>query len=150
MNKLLIWLIATVICAVTYRLGGIGNPFRTWMRDWLIPPVAYGYLLTLIHPVSLIGWLVLAPVILLTGGALTTYWDKLSSDGEGNFWLHGFMVGIAAFPLIWMGVHWWMILARAIILAVFMGTWCKIFSNDWVEECGRGAIIAMTIPLLIF
>jgi len=143
----LIWLLASCLCGILYRLGGIGKPFRTWMRDWIIPLVAYGYLLTLWHPVSLIGWLMLIPAIALTGGALTTYWDELF--GYDNFWFHGFMIGLASFPFIWSGLHWWAVLTRAVLLAVLIGGWSAIFGNDWVEECGRGVFISATIPLLL-
>ena len=143
----LIWLLASCLCGILYRLGGIGKPFRTWMRDWIIPLVAYGYLLTLWHPVSLIGWLMLVPAIALTGGALTTYWDELF--GYDNYWFHGFMIGLTSFPLLWSGIHLYAICIRAVLLAVLMGGWSKIFGNVWVEECGRGAFISATIPLLL-
>lgn len=87
------------------------------------------------------------PAVVLTGGALTTYWDELF--GFDNFWFAGFMVALGAFPMYWVGVHWYMILIRAVLLAVLWGGWCAVFSNDWIEECGRGAFIAATLPLLL-
>ena len=139
------------ICAILYRLGGIGKPFKTWMRDWVIPPIIYGYLVYHNHN----NWWLLFPAIILTGGALTTYLDKLSSDGEGNFYLHGFMVGLGAFPFIWAGVAWWLVVARAVLLGLLIGklNWLvnkfTIPFSDWIEELGRGFLIGVSILLLL-
>ncbi|MFA5747388.1 MAG: hypothetical protein WC926_04965 [Candidatus Paceibacterota bacterium] len=140
-------LILTLICAILYRLGGIGKPFKSWMRDWLIPPLIYAWLFYYRHPDAWYGWLMILPAIGLTGAALTTYLDSIF--GYDNFWAAGFLVGLAAFPLYWTGIAWWLILIRAVLLGVTWGVWCKLFSNDWVEECGRGAFIALTLPLLL-
>jgi hypothetical protein len=93
------------------------------------------------------------PAIALTGAALTAYWDTIF--GFDNFWFHGFMVGLGAFPMFWYGSAWWIILVRAIILAVFMGglNWFvhkyHIKYSDWIEELSRGFAIVVTIPLLL-
>jgi hypothetical protein len=145
--------ISTLICAILYRLGGIGKPFASWQRDWLIPPIIYG-LWGYLHHTNLLGWLLVLPAIALTGGALTTYWDNLSSNGEGNFYVHGFMVGLGAFPLFFAGTHWYLILVRCLLLALLIGQlnyWVNKKSvpfRDWIEELGRGALIASTIILL--
>jgi len=135
-------------------LGGIGGKyFKTWMRDWIIPPLAYGLLYYLKTPVDLVGWLMILPAIALTGAALTTYLDSIF--GYDNFYAHGFLIGLGAFPMFWYGSAWWIILVRAIILALFMGglNWWvhkyKIPKSDWIEELSRGAIIVLTTPLLM-
>lgn len=150
-------IIASVICAILYRAGGMGKEEtaepkwipvwmrRTWVRDWMIPTVIY-FQAALGIQVTWLGLGMLILAILPTGGALTTYWDELF--GFDNFWFSGFMVGLGAFPLIWAGVHWYMILARALLLAVLWGGWCAIFKKDTTEEYGRGAFVAATIPLL--
>ena len=77
------------------------------------------------------------------------------NKGKDNFFMHGFFIGLGAFPLIWAGIPWWLILLRSIILAVFMGglNWWvhkyKIPKSDWIEELGRGFAITITVPLLI-
>jgi hypothetical protein len=43
------------------------------------------------------------------------------NKGKDNFYMHGFMVGLGAFPMFWYGSAWWIILARAILLGAFMG-----------------------------
>lgn len=154
MGKIFVWLLATLLCAGLYRAGGYGKPFKTWMRDWIIPVILYASIAFFCVPKHFLGWIMLVLAILPTGAALTTYWDKLFG-GKDNFYMHGFMVGLGAFPLFWYGSHWYLILIRAIILAVFMGL-LNFFANkyqwkhsDWIEECGRGAIIILTIPLLV-
>lgn len=135
-------------------MGGWGKPFKSWQRDWLIPPLTCGLLFYLKTPSVWWQWLLALPIILLMGGALTTYWDSLFHDKD-NFYMHGAMIGLAMFPAIWIGVHWWMILIRLIILSVFMGQlnyWVNKKSvpfSDWIEELSRGFIIIATIPLLI-
>lgn len=157
--KILLTLIATVICAILYRAGGMGKeedaepkwmPMwmrETWVRDWMIPLVVLGTLLCFRQPIVWWGWLLVVLTVLPFGGALTTYWDELF--GFDNFWFSGFMVGLALFPLYWVGFYWYMILARALILAVLWGGWCAVFSKDTTEEYGRGAFVALTILLLI-
>lgn len=167
--KKVVILIASIVGAILYRLGGIGGKyFKSWMRDWLIPPLAYGLLFWLKQPTNLLGWLMVLPAIALTGGALTTYWDDSKDQTKDfiarminwmypkdNLYLHGLFVGLGAFPLIWAGFAWWLILIRAVILALFMGglNWLvhkyKIKYSDWVEELGRGFAIVVTIPLLL-
>lgn len=151
---LLVISIASMLSGILYRLGGIGKPFKTWMRDWLIPPLAYGVLLFFWNPTNVLGGAMLLPSIALTGGALTTYWDKLF--GKDNFYMHGFMIGLGAFPLYWSGIHWYMILSRAILMGILMGlinlvvNKFKIKYSDWIEEISRGIIILITIKLLLW
>ena len=147
-------MICALVCSVLYRLGGIGNPFKTWMRDWVIPTLIYTTIGFLSVPMPLLAYFMLFLAILPTGFALTTYWDDLFK-GVDNFYMHGFMVGLGAFPLFWAGYAWWTILVRAIILGVLMGTlntWInktKIPFKDWIEELFRGAVIILTLPLLL-
>jgi hypothetical protein len=153
-SKTLAVIIASIISAGFYRLGGIGGKyFKSWMRDWLIPPLAYGLLYFLRPPVNLIGWLMILPAIALTGAALTTYLDSIF--GYDNFAMHGFLIGLGAFPMFWYGSAWWIILVRAILLGAFMGGlnwWVHKYSikySDWIEELGRGFVIVLSIPLLL-
>ena len=152
-KKTLAVIVASILGAILYRLGGWKRPFRTWMRDWLIPPLAYGLLYYLKTPVDLVGWLMILPAIALTGAAMTTYLDSIF--GYDNFYAHGFLIGLGAFPMFWYGSAWWIILVRAIILALFMGglNWWvhkyKIPKSDWVEELSRGFAIVISVPLLL-
>jgi hypothetical protein len=69
-------------------------------------------------------------------GMLSTYWDELF--GYDNFYAHGFGCSLATIPLFWVGVPWWILLIHAVICTVGMGLWSKLWTNDVVEECGRG------------
>jgi len=152
----LVILLSTIVSSVLYRAGGLAKdspecPWipkwmrKSWIRDWIIPMVCILAIWITCHIGISLWWLLFYG---LTGGALTTYWDWLFKDKD-NFWFAGFMVGIATFPLIFCGLHWYMVLARALVLAVLWGGWCAIFKNSTVEECGRGAFITATIPLLM-
>lgn len=154
-KNLLIVLISSIISAILYRLGGIGGKyFKSWMRDWVIPVLAYGGMLFFWHPTIWYGWLMFLLAILLTGGALTTYWDKLFGNID-NFYMHGGMVGLGAIPFAFVGLHWWAILIRAIILCISMGLINKYVNkwnipcSDWIEELSRGFLILITIPILL-
>lgn len=157
--KIISWLIAIVISGLLYRCGGMGKeptarpkwiPIwlrRSWVRDWLCPLFVYGALLLFWLPSFWWQWLMVILCYPLLGGALSTYWDWLF--GFDNYWFAGLMCGVTAFPLIFCGFPWWIILIRAILVGVLWGLWCKYQGTDWVEEMGRGAIIILTIPVLV-
>ena len=145
------WLLACVLSAICYRAGGMAkNPDtepkwipmwmrQSWVRDWLCPLFSYGSLLLFWQPDIWYGWILLAIAYGLLGGALSTYWDFLF--GFDNFWFSGFVCGLAAFPLIFCGLDWWIVLIRAILLAILWGGWCAWQTNDVREEMGRGAFL---------
>ena len=139
--KYIILLIGSIISAVLYRLGGIGKPFNTKYRDLGCPLIM---ILVLCFLRGWTWWYI--SVFGLTFAALTTYWDSVFKFD--NFWFHGFMIGIASFSLILAGVLWWLILLRAIILALGIGGWSKLIKNDVLEEGGRGFLIIATLPIL--
>ena len=146
--KILIWLIVTILSAILYRMGG-AKGYNTKFRD-LGCPLAN---LILLWYLGLSGAFLLKiglflGVFLLMFGALTTYWDSLF--GYDNFWFHGFMIALACFPLYWLGVQWWIIIIRCVVLAIGMGWWSKIIGNDVMEELGRGALITLTLPILLY
>lgn len=133
-----------------YRFGGMSNDeppawIPKWIRIrrvWICPIFGFGSLLLWWQPTTLLGWLMFIPAYGLSGGALSTYWDELF--GYDNFYMHGFMCGLASFPLIWAGLAWWMVLAGAVFGGLAMGLLCQFTKNVWVEECGRGIIFALS------
>ena len=144
--KYLLTLLLILLSGLFYKFGGTGKPFKSWMRDWICPAFGFGSLLIWWHPTTVVGWLMFIPAYGLSGGALSTYWDFVF--GYDNFYAHGFMCGLASFPFIWAGIAWWTVLLSAVIGGLLMGLLCKIFSNVWVEEGGRGIIFAACKTLL--
>lgn len=144
---MIIYIVEAIVCGLLYRLGGIGKPFPTRLRDLGIPIVFLGIMF--FHGMWT-WWALLAAVLLL--GALSTYWDWLF--GEDNLYFHGFACGLAMLPLCFAGVSLREIGIYSICLSLVMGllnTVCNKFHvkhSDWVEEIGRGMIIRLALPLL--
>ena len=94
---------------------------------------------------------------ILSWGALSTYhkwlnpiFHKPKTDAYWFNWLaHGFFIGFAFSPFIWAGIHWYSILIRSIVLGLTMMWWSE--NNDDVlwEAGGRGALIILTLPILL-
>jgi len=157
--KIIFGVLATILSAIAYRAGGMGTEDtakpewipkwlrKSWIRDWLCPAFVYGCLLSSWSPSLWWEWLLLILCYPLLGACLSTYWDWLF--GFDNFWFAGFMCGIAAFPLIFCGYAWWLILARAILLAILWGGWSLLWTEVEYEEMGRGAFLVATVPLLL-
>src|SRR3990167_11534356 len=117
-------IICSIFSSVAYRAGGLSKEQwywipkfmrRSWVRDWLCPLFC---LLPLFiqHP----SWVFL-PVYGMMGAAFSTYWDWLLK--EDNFWISGFVVGLAAMPLMFAGFVWWQLLLRALFIAITWGLW---------------------------
>ena len=146
-----------LITAFLYRLGGLSKeeaqdylPFiPSWMvntkaRDMGVPFVT---LIWMIIKYPHVAWWVHLLSFGIMFGMLTTYWDSLF--GFDNYWFHGFMIGGAYFLYAFQTHLFLGYILRSVVLAVLMGAWCKIFSNDWVEELGRGFFIGITLPLML-
>ena len=154
---MILLLIATITGAIAYRLGGASPGEFPWLPAWLVRSrtrdigvplisLAYMFLTGAWH------WSLL-PCAVLFYGALTTYWDFMFNDVD-NFYMHGFICGIAMLPLILGGFDWKFILIRAIILGMSMGLLNK-YANKWhwknsvtIEECSRGALLIITLTIL--
>ena len=64
----------------------------------------------------------------LTWASFATYWDKLF--GYDNFYFSGLMVGLAAFPLMFIDpMFYWLVPLRAAILAVSWGVIDRYMPN---------------------
>jgi hypothetical protein len=114
---------------------------RSWVRDWLCP-------ICCLIPAVMVSpswWIILAYPLL--AGALSTYWDFLF--GFDNFWFAGFMCGIAGMILILSGFAWWILLIRALAIAITWGAWCAISKNDFVEEYSRGFNLSFSSILFL-
>lgn len=150
--------ILSICSAILYRLGGAGKvddgwnwARRSWVRDWLIPPVVLTTLWLMIGFAIIYWWqwLLLLAVWLLMGGAFSTYWDEVPfNKGKDNFYMHGFFVGLATFPLFWLYYSWVAILIYAVALSLAMGLFTSTKFNAVIKELFRGAVVVLF--LLIF
>jgi hypothetical protein len=155
----MIWILLillTACSAILYRCGGASKeeghedfPFLpSWFLNTKARDVGCSLCTTLAAALAFAAFGVSVPWwshILAFGtlwGMLTTYWDF--GFGFDNYWFHGFMCGMAA---IWYCIFgdllWWIVGARAVYIALFMGIWCIIFQNDVIEECGRGSSLIL-------
>jgi len=152
-------ILLTILSAFLYRLGGMSKrdakkyaPWK-WMPSWAVNTKARDvgcafliYLwMSLFFPA--VAWWVHLIAFLGAFGGLCTYWDDLF--GYDNFFMHGFIIAFALLPYVLVEGHLEGYLIRIAAVSLFMGIWCMIFENDYVEECGRGAILIAALPLMI-
>ena len=140
----------SVLSAILYRAGGMGKDQEHWMpqwmrhswiRDWLCPACC-------LTPIAIVNpsWLLILAYGAL-GGMLSTYWDWLF--GFDNFWFSGFMCGAVGFLMLWMGIPWWVLLIRAVTIALLWGGICAATKNDFVEEYSRGFTLSLSTLLVL-
>lgn len=146
MNKvqLLTTLFFSIISAVSYRMGGSGN-FPRWVRPVVVS------LSTILLMGIFIGfhW----SMILCFGlsfGALTTYWKKKGSDAFWYNWLFtGLGYSLCILPFIFHTHVWLGFGIRTGVLTALTVLWSDLMGNAVIEEGGRGALITLTVPLLL-
>ena len=154
---ILVTLAAVVLSAFAYRVGGMSKQeaaqkipwfpqvlVKGWFRDLNCTLLALGWALAFLPQVA---WWRYAVAGVLMYAALTTYWDDSPLNwwkGCDNFYLHGFMIALA-FGFIRLS---WGLPVRCVALGLLMGVWCDMFCDVDVEELGRGAFIALTLPIL--
>lgn len=140
--NVIIAVVFSLLAATAYRAGGSGRYPRAVRVVGIPLLLALQAFLSGVH-----SWWVLLSIP-LTIGAISTYWDFLTGGEYDNYWLHGFMLGIAAAPIAYVSGHWWLFIARCFILAVFMGVWCAIWKWDIAEETGRGFVLPATLLMI--
>ena len=116
----MIWIVLivlSIVSGIAGRMGGSGRYSRLWrlLGCSFIAILA----LCLFIPFKLSFWWVYFIIFGLHIGAFSTYWDEVF--GFDNLWVSGFCVGLAMFPAIALGVVWWILLIRAIFLAIAWG-----------------------------
>lgn len=150
---MILWIVVlSILAGIFGRMGGIGKPFKSWMRDWIIP--LFFSIAVWRCGFSLGYWWVLVINYIPLGGSLTTYLDSIF--GYDNFFAAGFMVGVSSFLIPLFTGHWWLFAIRAILLAVIWGSlnrWLPerilFWHRDTVEEFCRYAAVIGTAPMLI-
>ena len=162
MINIILILLLSGISSVLYRAGGLNSNYKhwipkclrqSWVRDWLCP-IFVLISIYLVNPFVLSKWWLLIISYGIMGASLSTYWDWLFDDWD-NFWFSGFMCGMAIFPIAFCGVNPFIMLARAVILALIWGGVNAIVNNnkiphsDFIEEYTRGFSLPITILLFI-
>jgi hypothetical protein len=133
----MIWIpLLMFLSGVAGRLGGAGKKgnwydgiLHTLWRDIGCSLIIVLCLVVFCGWQPALWWAYLA-VFGLSWAAFSTYWDWLF-DNIDNFWFSGFVVGLALFPAIWLGVPVWFIILRAVILCVAWGS-----LNKWLPQRG--------------
>ena len=143
-GKIIAVIVASVLSAILYRMGGAGGVYNTKYRDVgcsLLSCLLVGYL---------VSWhWTLILVFGLTWGALTTYW-KQSPRAKWYHWLiTGAAYSLATLPFIIAEGHWVGFASRTIVLGGATMIWSELNGNAVWEEMGRGFLICATIPLLL-
>jgi hypothetical protein len=140
----MIWLLIplSIICGTLGRAGG-AKGYHTLWRDWgcslIITLVAAG-----MTGLQLQFWWVYILIFLLHWGTFSTYWDWLFK-GVDTFWFSGLMVGLALFPIMFIDMHfWWIVALRAVILMIlweclnkFLPQRILCWNRDVAEEFSR-------------
>lgn len=152
--NILLTIIFIVFCAIFYHLGG---QIKSCLRDWICPFFSLGITFIWHHPTTIFQYLAYASSYVLTGLALSIYWDKLTILWRGtddeyfeNWLLHGFFCGFASVLLIFAGMSFKAILFSSIASAVLMMLISVLSGSVKVEENGRGASLALSRILLLF
>ena len=146
--------VMSIISGILYRLGGTGGAWwkNTKMRDIGVPIIALVMMLLLGYHIS---WMLVLSTILLFA-SLTTYWKKINKffgDTEENcrwynWYVHGFVCGLAYLPMIFVGVPILVVLGRSFILAGLVTLSSELIDEVFWEEFCRGFFIVLT--LIIF
>lgn len=148
-----------IIAGIFGRMGGAGHPYKSWMRDWLVPL----FFLTgfyVLYPLAISIKLMAIFIITygLLGASLTTYWDEIF--GWDNLGFAGFVCGLSAIPLVWLKIKWYWIVIRALFLGMVWFALNKylppsekkifgIWRRDVAEEFLRYFWVVMSLFLLI-
>ena len=143
--KIIAWVLASVIGAILYRMGGADKPYNTKCRDFGCPTVAV-ILMTI-----LIGWhWVYIACFGLFFAALTTYWKKKGTNGTIWTWsLTGFAYAVSWLPYTILSGHWLGFSIRVVIVTgMVLFDMYQVKNAVW-SECARGAICIATLPLLL-
>ena len=139
--KILILLGLSIGSGALGRCGGAEGHSKLWRRIGcsIIAVVAF----CIVFGFQMKFWWVYLIMFGLHWGAFSTYHDYLSED---NFWVSGFVVGLALLPSLFIGHFLWFILIRSFVLAVIWGCLNKylpqrvfIWRKDVAEEFLRYA-----------
>ena len=158
---ILIVLISSILSAIFYRLGGLGRDFskgfifKSIIRDAGVS-IVFGISYALISEIDTKTVLCILLSAALLWASLSTYhkWINkvLGRKREKldflTYSFTGLCYGLSAFPLIFSEINALLLGIRAVLLAVLVGG-AGCIKNSWVSEPIRGAVIPLTIPILM-
>jgi len=139
----------SILSGVFYHLGGIGKPYPTKLRDWGCPACFIVCLYLTAGRFTLQVALCYLATFLLSWAALSTYYKKGIDCKWQNWFFHGLGCGLAALPLIWVGVSTLDILSRSLFLVASMTLVSEFSESVWYEEFMRGFIFTASMVFLI-
>ncbi len=142
--KILELFACTILSAILYRMGGASG-YNTRYRDIgcsLLCSLSLGFFVAWHWSLILVFGLMWA--------ALSTYFKRKGTDAKWYNWmLVGLAFSLATFPFI-ISQHLWLgFFVRSVLLSGSVCLWSEINGNAVWEEMGRGALIIISIPLLL-
>lgn len=145
-------LLVSCLSAILYNLGGQGKKgnyldfFRNKLTRRIGCAVLQFFAIFFILKISALWWVHLC-TIGFTWGFLSSYWDFI--NGEDRHGFHGAGIAFAMILYVIAGsIPWTTFLLRIILLGCFMELWSRTWTQDWIEEQGRG--FSIPLSLLIF
>jgi len=158
---IVVTVIATILCAISYRAGGMSKEEAKIKLPWVPLFLVKGRTRDIVCVLVVMLWVYLfLPQVkgilylyssILMFFAMTTYWDRWPPNkGRDNFFMHGLFIGLSLLPIAYGSGMWAEVIIRAVVLGFLMRVWCSVFSNVDMEEYFRGGIIGATLPLLLF
>lgn len=144
----------TILAGIFYRLGGMG--FDGWMKFRFLPQWVFDSKARDVGvPLCMMAYManhwhwVLIFCFGLMWGAQTTYFKKRGTDARWYNWIFvGLAFSMALLPYSIAVGNLPGFLLRSIVVIVSVPLWSVAIGKDWLEECGRGMIQIMTLPLL--
>lgn len=141
--------VLSILSSILYRAGGLSKSQPYWIPIFLRKSFVRDYfcpILCLLPPcINDPHWVYLIVYFLMVGG-FSTYWDRLF--GYDNFAFAGFMLGIAALPLMYVGFPLSHLIVRALVIGLLWWIITHFFSNDHIEEHGRGFFVCIATYFL--
>lgn len=155
MKSISLIIVLSFISILIYRAGGMSKELsakpkwipmfmrKTLWRDCgcsLVTCALCGFLLSWHWTLILCFWLL--------WGALTTYWKRTPNAKWYNWLMTGIGYSLAMLPYVIAEGLWVGFISRTIVLGTATMIWSEITSDAVWEECGRGALLTLTVPLL--
>lgn len=148
--QFILTLVLAVVAGILYRMGGSEN-YNTKFRDIGVPTIMMIVMILwgFWHWSLILSWALLF-------GAMTTYWGFVNplfkKSKVDKYWWNWLLTGLgyalAMLPIVYVWGLWPGFAIRLFVLPVVTMIWSESFSNDKIEEWGRGFLTIITLYLL--